>query len=123
MASNLDMIISLLLVFVLIGISSHFSFKIGPTVQNKIWWDYLFPFLGVPVWLILHALNVGEGVSGANFVVEMFWIFLASLSVPWIRVLLRYKENQFTYITSIFLTFIPIILTIYLRLTMPILPE
>jgi len=64
---------------------------IYPTValrksQRTTWWDYVYPFTGVAAWFPLSG--VGSTVSFSNFVVEVFWIAVLSVLLPWGRWLL-----------------------------------
>lgn len=87
------------------------------------WWDYASPFLGIPLWFMLRAFNVGNTVSETNFIIELFLVLIAGVSVPWMRFFLTFgKARAFLYV-SFFLTLLPSAVTICLRLVMPVLPE
>ncbi len=87
------------------------------------WWDYTFPILGVPFWLILQAFEVGDKVSMTNFIIELFMILVVSISIPWIRFVMSFAKASYVSTISFFLTLSPVVMAICLRLTMPLLPE
>ncbi len=92
--------------------------------RSKItWWDYTFPYLGIPVWYILKILDVGEGISKTNFIIEMFIILLFSISVPWIRFIVSFAGGRVFAWFSLLLTLSPVAAAVFLRMVMPLLPE
>ena len=91
--------------------------------QRTMWWDYAYPFSGVATWFPLGMSNIGSTVSLSNFVVEVFWIAVISVAVPWIRWLLSRFVGDKIKTWSFVLTFSPIVAAIAIRLTMPTLPE
>ena len=91
--------------------------------RRTTWWDYAYPFAGVATWFSLAMANVGSTVSLSNFVVEVFWIAVISVAVPWIRWLLSRFLNEKVKLWSFVLTFLPIIAALAIRLTMPTIPE
>lgn len=86
-------------------------------------WDYCFPYLGVPLWFLLRELGIGSVVNSSNFMVEMFCILVISVAVPWIRFGLTFSESQLVKKISLFLTLLPFIVAIFVRLVMPELPS
>lgn len=87
------------------------------------WWDYVFPFIGIPLWFILRAFHMGKEVSESNFIIEIFIVLIASIATPWLRFFLTFiKARVFSYI-SVLLTMVPVLVTVLLRLVMPFLPE
>ena len=99
---------------------------IYPTVslrkcQITTWWDYVYPFTGVAAWFPLSG--VGSTVSLSNFVVEVFWIAVLSVLLPWGRWLLSRTGKEQIKTLSLLLTFLPILAAVVMRLTMPTLPE
>jgi len=91
--------------------------------QQTTWWDYAYPFTGIVAWFPLGMSNVGSAISMSNFVVEVFWIAVVSVAVPWVRwILSRFEKEQFKGL-SLLLTFLPIIVAAFIRLTIPTLPE
>ena len=86
-------------------------------------WDYIYPFLGVPIWIALTGLNIGNTASLSNLVVEIFWILIVSVTVPWVRYLLTFIRTKKFYSYSHILTVFPLIAAIVIRLLMPTLPE
>ena len=89
--------------------------------QRSTWWDYVYPFTGVAGWFLLSG--VGSTVSLSNFVVEVFWIAVLSVLIPWLRWMLSRVEAQQIKTLSLLLTFLPILAAVLMRLTMPTLPE
>jgi len=87
------------------------------------WWDYTFPVIGVPLWYVLQGFHVGDKVSMTNFIIELFLILLVSITVPWIRFVMTFARAKFVSTISFFLTFLPVVVTIGLRFTVPLLPE
>ena len=99
---------------------------IYPTValgkrQRTTWWDYVYPFTGVTVWIPL--LGVGSTATLSNFVVEVVCIAILSALLPWGRWLLPRSEKDQIKGLSFWLTFLPILTAVVMRLTMPTLPE
>ena len=84
-------------------------------------WDYTCPFLGVILWFPLSA--VGSTVSLSNFVVELFWITVASIAMLYLRWLLTLAKGKTPKTLSIVLTATPILTAIVIRLLMPTLAE
>ena len=89
--------------------------------QRITWWDYVYPFAGVVAWLCLSG--VGSTVSLSNMVVEIFWIAVLSIVIPWVRWGLSKIEIKRVKALSFFLTLMPILAATVIRLTMPTLPE
>ncbi|MEK6672110.1 MAG: hypothetical protein AABY42_01355 [Nitrospirota bacterium] len=87
------------------------------------WWDYASPFLGIPLWFILRAFNIGGSVSESNFIIEIFLVLIAAITVPWLRFFLTFGKARFFIYASFFLTLVPSAVTLCLRLAMPVLPE
>ncbi|MEN8189085.1 MAG: hypothetical protein ABFS19_04510 [Thermodesulfobacteriota bacterium] len=94
--------------------------------RNKvkfIWWDYVFPYLGVPFWFLLRELGVGDVVSSSNFLVEMFCILMASAAAPWIRFGLTFINSKSIPKLSLALTFLPLVVALLVRMVIPELPS
>jgi len=89
--------------------------------QRTTWWVYVYPFTGVIAWFPLSG--VGSTVSLSNFVVEVFWIAVLSVLIPWARWFLSKIETKQIKALSFFLTFLPSLAAVVMRLTMPTLPE
>ena len=101
---------------------------VPPTVmlrkqQRMTWWDFVYPFAGVAAWVPLSMSNVGSTVSLSNFVVEVFWIAVVSVAIPWARWGLSRFQRENLNALPLVLTFLPIIVAVVIRLTMPTLPE
>ena len=86
-------------------------------------WDYLYPYLGIPLWFILVTLKIGKTATLANFAVENFYILIISIGTPWIIFILYKITNKANNLIAKILTVLPIIFTILLRLIIESLPE
>ena len=75
------------------------------------------------IFLNRQKLSTRKQASLSNFVVETFWVFVATIISPWVRVLLPGKNNKTQLISSVSALLIPIIVAIALRAFMPTLPE
>lgn len=87
-------------------------------------WDYGVCVYPIVVWVVMVNRRIGEPASLANFVLEVFWIFIASTIVPYLRLMVgvrRFKKNN--ALISALLLLIPVAAGILLRLLMPTLPE
>lgn len=92
--------------------------------QMKItWWDYAFPYLGVPFWYILREFGVGGEASSSNFMVEMFAILLCSVSAPWLRFSLTFARGRVVGWISMLLTLSPLAVAAFVRVVTPVLPS
>ena len=87
------------------------------------WWDYIFPFLGIPLWFLLRAFHIGGRISRTNLIIELFSILMVSITVPWLRFLMTFARSRFVSYLSSFLTLFPMVAAIFVRLAMPLLPE
>jgi len=72
-------------------------------------------------WFLISG--VGSTVSLTNFVVEVFWNAVLSALSPWLRWILLKIDTKPVKTFSLFLTFLPILAALLMRLTMPALPE
>jgi hypothetical protein len=87
------------------------------------WWDYCYPYLGVPLWYLLREFGVGDSVNTSNFMVEMFSILMCSASAPWFRFALTYSKGRLVALISFILTLSPLAVAAGVRLIMPVLPS
>jgi len=111
-------LILLLLIAVLVWAPTAMIRKHGSTTL----WDFIYPFTGVIVWILLCALNVGSTMSLAN-IIEPLWIAALSITVPWGRWLMsRFLEKQ-VKVLSLALTLLPMVVAVIIRLVTPTLPE
>lgn len=110
-------------ILTVITISSVVSLMLGKKNMKITWWDYTFPYLGVPFWYILRECGVGGEVSSSNFLVEMFAILLCSVSAPWIRFSLTFIKGRVVGLISILLTVSPLAVAALVRLVTPVLPS
>lgn len=86
------------------------------------WWDFTYPYTGIIGWIILSVFQIGSTMSLSNLAIEVFWIAVASIPAPWILLLMfRFFEKR--PILPFVFTLVPIIVAIFIRLTMPTLPE
>jgi apolipoprotein N-acyltransferase len=87
------------------------------------WWDYAFPVLGPLLWLVLSWFHVGSDISDNNFLLEMFGVLMASITVPWARFAVLYMKSKMAPIISFILTLTPMATALLLRLTTSTLPD
>jgi hypothetical protein len=87
------------------------------------WWDYTFPVLGPLLWLVLSWFHVGSDISDNNFLLEMFGVLMASITVPWARFAVLYMKSKMAPIISFILTLTPMATALLLRLTTSTLPD
>lgn len=87
------------------------------------WYDYLYPFSGVVIWIGLLALNLGSRASLSNFI-EVFWIALFSILISWIRLsVLFFTKRKGSSLMMWILPLIPSLFAIAVRFLTPTLPE
>jgi hypothetical protein len=110
-------------ILTVITISTVVSVLYCKKKMNITWWDYTFPYLGVPFWFILRECGVGDEVSSSNFMVEMFVILMCSASAPWFRFILTFVKGRFIRVLSFLLTVSPLVVAVFVRLVMPVLPS
>ena len=122
MAIN-ELTISFIVLYLMLTVVSMVPPVITKTRYWVTWWDYVYPFAGMPLWFLLWWLKVGEGVSTTNFAFEVFCILILSVAAPWMRYYLAYAKSRATAVISFCLTFVPIIVTVFFRFCMPLLPE
>jgi hypothetical protein len=87
------------------------------------WWDYALPAIGLPVWIILTFLEIGQTARLSNMVMEVAAVLAISVIIPWARYLILNFNKNFIWIIYHFLYLIPIVVTIFIRVYMPTLPE
>lgn len=111
-------------ILVVITISSVVSSLYSKKKMKITWWDYAFPYLGVPFWFILRECGVGDEATSSNFMVEMFAILLCSVSAPWLRFALTFvKGGRVVGLISILLTVSPLAVAVLVRMVTPVLPS
>ena len=113
----------ILAILTVITISTVISLMLSKKNLKITWWDYAFPYLGVPFWFILRELGIGGEASSSNFMVEMFAILLCSASAPWFRFALTYVRGRLVAWISFILTLSPLAVAAGVRLIMPVLPS
>ncbi len=119
----MDTAIYIVFVFSVIVVSTITPLILSRHKFKAIWWDYIFPFLGIPMWFIMQAFDAGSRISKSNFIVEIFIVLMFSITAPWLRFAITYMRAGFARYISFLLTLIPVAATILLRLVMPSLPE
>lgn len=122
MAIN-ELTISFIVLYMMLTVVSMVPPVITKARYWVTWWDYVYPFIGMPLWFLLWWLKVGEGVSTTNFAFEVFCILILSVAMPWMRYYLAYAKSRAAAVLSFCLTFVPIIVTFFFRFCMPLLPE
>ncbi len=116
-------IFDIIAILTVVTISMILPIMFSREKRKIIWWDYCFPYLGVPLWFLLREFGVGDGVSTSNFLVEMFSILVCSVSAPWLRFALTYSKGQVVALISFILTLSPLAVATGVRLIMPVLPS
>lgn len=86
------------------------------------WWDYTFPYLGAPLWFGLREIGFGDTVTISNLLVELFLVLLVSEAASWIRYGLTFSRLKVMETISFVLTFMPIVMALFIRWVMPELP-
>ena len=117
-----ELLVSFIVLYLMLSAVALVPPVITKTRYRITWWDYVFPLLGMPLWLILRGIHVGDDISTTNFAFEVFFILVLSVAVPWIRYYLGYCQAKIVAYLSYALTFLPIIMVFILRLTVPRLP-
>ncbi len=110
-------------ILTVITLSTVVSLMYSKKKRKTTWWDYAFPYLGVPFWFILRECGIGGKASSSNFMVEMFVILLCSISAPWLRFALTFVRGRVTGLISILLTVSPLAVAAFVRLVTPVLPS
>jgi hypothetical protein len=110
-------------ILAVISLSTVVSLMYGKKKMKITWWDYAFPYLGVPFWFVLREWGVGGEASSSNFMVEMFAILLCSISAPWFRFALTFIRGRVAGLISILLTISPMVVAALVRLVTPVLPS
>ena len=110
-------------ILTVITISTVVSLMYSKKKMKITWWDYAFPYLGVPFWFILRECDVGDEASSSNFMVEMFAILLCSVSAPWLRFALTFVRGRVAGVISMLLTVSPLAVAAFVRLVTPVLPS
>ena len=122
MAIN-ELTISFIVLYLMLTAVSMVPPVITKTRYWVTWWDYVYPFVGMPLWFFLWWLKVGEDVSTTNFAFEVFCILILSVTAPWLRYYLAYAKSRAIAVISFCLTFVPIVVTVFFRFCMPLFPE
>jgi hypothetical protein len=113
----------ILAILTVITISTVISLMYSKKQMKITWWDYAFPYLGVPFWYILRECGVGGEASSSNFMVEMFAILLCSASAPWLRFSLTFLRGRLVGLISMLLTVSPLAVAAFVRMVTPVLPS
>ncbi len=119
----MDTAIYIVFVFSVIVVSTITPLILSRHKFKAIWWDYTFPFLGIPMWFIMQAFNAGSYISKSNFIIEIFIVLMFSITAPWLRFAITYMKTGAAPYILFLLTLLPLAATILLRIVMPSLPE
>ena len=111
----------LLLIGIVAALSLPAIVLIQKNAKARIW-DWCFPFSGILMWLILLSYDVGATISGANFI-EPVWIGFGSIAVAWIYFFILKTSFMRNALIRYSFTFLPIFISIAIRLFTPMLPE
>lgn len=117
------MLIGIFLFMFICGFSGYAAVSFSGNSIKPAKWDYIYPVLGIPLWMFLYASGFGDMVGATNFLYETFFIFIASVIIPWIRFIISFVRYKYIAVFSLMLTFIPVVLAIALRTLMPCLPD
>ncbi len=117
-----ELLISFVVLYMMLSAVAMIPPIIAKARYRRTWWDYVFPLLGMPLWFVLIGFHIGDDISTTNFAFEVFFILILSVATPWIRYYLAYSQAKIVAHLSYALTFLPIITTFILRLTVPRLP-
>ncbi len=117
-----ELLISFIVLYMMLSVVALVPPVITKTRYKITWWDYVYPLLTMPLWLALWKLHIGDDVSTTNFAFEVFFLLILSVATPWIRYYLAYSQAKIIGYLSIALTFLPIVTTFIMRLTIPLLP-
>lgn len=110
-----------ILSMVLVSIVTPLIFSRGKFKPT--WWDYVFPLTGIPAWFVARALGVGGEASMNNFLFEIFTILVVSITVPWLRFVLKFVNGRHIKYLLFILTLLPMTVAVCLRIIMPFIPE
>jgi hypothetical protein len=117
MLVSLPVIIAILIV---IGIP---PVRMSKKIIEIHWWDYALPAIGLPIWIILTFLEIGQTASLSNMVMEVAAVLAISIIIPWARYLILHLNKTFISIIYHFMYLIPIVVTLFIRMYMSTLPE
>ncbi len=117
-----ELLVSFIVLYMMLSAVALIPPTITKTRYWVTWWDYVFPLLGMPLWFILRGFHIGDDISTTNFAFEVFFILILSVATPWMRYYLAYCKAKIVAYLSFSLTFLPILTTFLLRMTVPLLP-
>jgi hypothetical protein len=117
-----ELLISFVVLYLMLSAVALVPPAITKTRYWITWWDYVYPLLTMPFWFALWKLHIGDDVSTTNFAFEVFFLLILSVATPWIRYYLAYSQKKMVVYLSNALTFLPIITTLIMRLSVPHLP-
>lgn len=110
------MIIFFLIILVIIAFGAIPPIQLAKRKGAKtILWDYIYPFLGLLIWLCLLWFQVGTTIDIAKILFEPFLIAAIAVIIPWIR-LRSFIPNKNFYSDSFILTIFPLLAGIFIRL-------
>jgi hypothetical protein len=117
-----ELLISFVVLYLMLSAVALVPPAITKTRYWVTWWDYVYPLLTMPFWFALWKLHIGDDISATNFAFEVFFLLILSVATPWIRYYLAYSKTKMVAYLSNALTFLPITITLIMRLSVPYLP-
>ncbi len=117
-----ELLISFIVLYMMLSAVAMVPPIIAKSRYRVTWWDYVYPLLTMPFWLVLWKLHVGGDVSTTNFAFEVFFLLILSVATPWTRYYLAYSQSKMVACISNALTFLPLVATVITRLSVPLLP-
>lgn len=117
-----ELLISFIVLYMMLSAVALVPPAITKTRYWVTWWDYVYPLLTMPFWMALWQLHIGDDISTTNFAFEVFFLLILSVATPWIRYYLAYSQTKIVAYLSNSLTFLPIVTTLIMRLSVPHLP-
>jgi hypothetical protein len=118
-----ELLISFVVLYLMLSVVALVPPAITKTRYWVSWWDYVYPLLTMPFWMALWQLHIGDDISATNFAFEVFFLLILSVAVPWTRYYLAYSQATTVRYLSNSLTFLPLITTLVVRLSVPHLPN
>ena len=118
-----ELLISFIVLYMMLSAVALVPPIITKTRYWVTYWDYVYPLLTMPFWLALWKLHIGGDVTTTNFAFEVFFLLILSVATPWVRYYLAYSNAKIVAYLSNAITFLPLITTFVMRLTMPQLPS
>ena len=118
-----ELLISFIVLYLMLSVVALVPPAITKTRYWVTWWDYVYPLLTLPFWMVLRQLHIGDEISATNFAFEVFFLLILSVAIPWTRYYLAYTRVKIVNYLSNALTFLPLVAALFVRLSVPHLPN